>query len=178
MLRLTSSRLGSLLAGRPSAALTSSSKGRPASQQSHEVSDSVDMSRPTYYDRVDMPLPDKPYKDVLSDAEEKLKQKEKGPWSQLTNEEKVALYRLKFSQSYAEMKAPTGEWKTVLGGMLFFLGFTGLVVWWQRIYVYPPRPRTLEDDWKARQLQRMLDMRINPVEGLSSKWDYDKGQWK
>ncbi|XP_043972105.1 cytochrome c oxidase subunit 4 isoform 2, mitochondrial [Gambusia affinis] len=164
MLRLTSSRLGSLLARRPTAALTSSSKGRPASQQSHGVSEAEDMSRPTYYERVDMPLPDKPYKDVLSEAEEKLKQKEKGPWSQLTKEEKVALYRLKFSQSYAEMKAPTGEWKTVLGGMFFFLGFTGLVVWWQRIYVYPPSPRTLDDDWKAMQIQRMLDMRINPVQ--------------
>ncbi|XP_014869859.1 cytochrome c oxidase subunit 4 isoform 2, mitochondrial isoform X1 [Poecilia latipinna] len=188
MLRLTSSRLGSLLAGRPTAALTFSIKGRAASQQSHEVSEALDMSRPMYYDRVDMPLPDKPYKDVLSEAEQKLKQKEKGPWSQLTNEEKVAcksrpllnlkVYRLKFCQSYSEMKAPSAEWKTVLGGVLFFLGFTGLVVWWQRIYVYPPRPRTLEDDWKAMQLQRMLDMRINPVEGLSAKWDYDKGQWK
>ncbi|PWA32894.1 hypothetical protein CCH79_00016437 [Gambusia affinis] len=154
MLRLTSSRLGSLLARRPTAALTSSSKGRPASQQSHGVSEAEDMSRPTYYERVDMPLPDKPYKDVLSEAEEKLKQKEKGPWSQLTNEEKVALYRLKFSKSYAKMKAPTGEWKTVLGGMFFFLGFT----------VYPPSPRTLDDDWKAMQIQRMLDMRINPVQ--------------
>ncbi|KAM4738302.1 cytochrome c oxidase subunit 4 isoform 2, mitochondrial [Anableps anableps] len=181
MLRLTSGRLGSLLARRPAAALTTSttsSRVRMVSQQSHEVSETVDMSRPMYYDRLDTPLPDKPFKDVLSDAEESLKQKEKGPWSQLTNEEKIALYRLMFSQSYAEMKAPTGEWKTVVGGMFFFLGFTGLVVWWQRIYVYPPHPRTVDDDWQAMQLQRMLDMRINPVEGFSAKWDYDKGQWK
>lgn len=39
-----------------------------------------------------------------------------------------------FHQTYPEMKQKTSEWKTVLGGIFFFLGFTGLVVWWQRIY--------------------------------------------
>lgn len=55
-----------------------------------EVSESVDMSQPMYWDRVDIPLPDKPYKDVLTDADKSLKQKEKGPWGQLTKEEKIA----------------------------------------------------------------------------------------
>uniref|UniRef100_A0A1A8KI04 Cytochrome c oxidase subunit 4 n=2 Tax=Nothobranchius kuhntae TaxID=321403 RepID=A0A1A8KI04_NOTKU len=173
MLRLTSGRLGSLLVRRTSVMSASSSR-----MASHEVSDTADMSRPMYCDRLDIPLPDKPYRDVLTDAEESLKQKEKGPWSQLSREEKIALYRLSFCQTYAEMKKPTGEWKTVIGGIFFFVGFTGLVVWWQRIYVYPPRPRTFDPEWQAKQLQRMLDMRVNPIQGFSAKWDYEKGQWK
>lgn len=55
-----------------------------------EVTEAVDMSRPMYWDRLDTPLPDKLYKDELSAAEKSLKEKEKGPWSQLTNEEKIA----------------------------------------------------------------------------------------
>lgn len=55
-----------------------------------EVAESVDMSQPMYWDRRDTPLPDKRYKDVLTGADESLKQKEKGPWSQLTKEEKIA----------------------------------------------------------------------------------------
>lgn len=45
-----------------------------------------------------------------------------------------AVYRMMFCQTYQEMKQPTDEWKTVLGTTLIFLGFTGLVVWWQRVY--------------------------------------------
>lgn len=44
--------------------------------------------------------------------------------------------------------------------------------------VYPERPRTFDDDWQAKQLKRMLDMRVNPVHGFAAKWDYEKGQWK
>ncbi|XP_017568245.1 cytochrome c oxidase subunit 4 isoform 2, mitochondrial [Pygocentrus nattereri] len=176
MLRLTAGRLGSLLSRRAMAPL-SISNTRMASH-GHEVSEQADMSVPLYWDRRDTPLPDRPYQDTLSDADKSLKQKEKGPWNGLSNEEKLALYRIMFKETYAEMKKPSNEWKTVVGGILFFIGITGLVVLWQRIYVYPPPPHTFDEEWEAKQVKRMLDMRVNPVQGFSSKWDYEKGQWK
>lgn len=48
------------------------------------------MSRPMYWDREDIPLPDRAYKEELTDADRSLKQKEKGPWGQLSKEEKIA----------------------------------------------------------------------------------------
>ncbi|KAF7658715.1 hypothetical protein LDENG_00009220 [Lucifuga dentata] len=173
MLRLTASRVGSVLARR--AILTGNAR---MASHGHEVIETVDMSKPMYWDRLDIPLPDRPYKDELTAADKSLKQKEQGPWTQLTKEEKIALYRLMFCQTYPEMKQPTEEWKTVMGGIFIFLGFTGLVVWWQSLYVYPPQPRTFGEEWQAKQLKRMLDMRVDPIEGFSAKWDYEKGQWK
>ena len=55
-----------------------------------EVTTTVDMSKPLYCDRQDTPLPDRAYKDVLDAADKGLKQKEKGPWGQLSKEEKIA----------------------------------------------------------------------------------------
>ncbi|KAL2104145.1 hypothetical protein ACEWY4_001013 [Coilia grayii] len=175
MLHLTTGRLGSLLTRRGIMALTTSNV-RMASH-GHAV-EQADMSVPMYCDRIDTPLPDRIYKDELSATEKSLKQKEKGPWAQLTDEEKLALYRISFKSTYAEMKQPDGEWKTVVAGMLFFFGITGLIVIWQGIYVYPETPHTFAPEWKAKQAQRMLDMRVNPVEGFASQWDYEKKQWK
>jgi len=59
-----------------------------------------------------------------------LKEKEKGDWKKLSIEEKKALYRASFRQTFSEMDAPTGEWKGILG-------FTAMVlaggVW---LYLY------------------------------------------
>lgn len=42
------------------------------------------------------------------------------------------MYRMKFNETYAEMNKGTNEWKTILGGVLFFLGLTGLILIWQK----------------------------------------------
>ncbi|KAM8829534.1 cytochrome c oxidase subunit 4 isoform 2, mitochondrial isoform 1-T1 [Synchiropus picturatus] len=174
MLRAVAGRVGSLLLRRSTAAPV----GVRMSSHPQDVVEATDMSRPMYSDRLDTPLPDRPYRMDLTPEQMTLKQKEKGPWAQLSKEEKIALYRLKFNQTYAEMKQPSSEWKTVMGCIFIFFGLTGLVVWWQSIYVYPARPRTFDKEWQAKQLKRMLDMRVNPVEGFSAKWDYEKGRWK
>lgn len=44
--------------------------------------------------------------------------------------------------------------------------------------VFPKKPLTLTDEWKSQQLQRILDMKGNPVQGLASQWDYEKKEWK
>ncbi|CAM4639948.1 unnamed protein product [Lepidochelys olivacea] len=151
---------------------------RAAHGHSGHVATQEDMSVPRYYDKRSSPLPDVPYCKELGAEQKALKEKEKGSWKQLSNEEKVALYHLKFNQTFAQMNRPSNEWKTVLGGMFVFFGFTGLIVWWQRVYVFPPKPHTLTEEWKAQQVKRMLDMRMNPIQGFSAKWDYDKNEWK
>ncbi|XP_029468846.1 cytochrome c oxidase subunit 4 isoform 1, mitochondrial isoform X2 [Rhinatrema bivittatum] len=133
---------------------------------------------PVYFDHRVFPLPEGTFQRELGPEQAALKEKEKGSWKQLSNQEKVALYRIKFDKSFAEMNRPSHEWKTVLGGIFLFFGFTGLIVWWQRVYVYPPLPHTLAEDWKAMQTQRMLEMRVGPIQGFSSKWDYEKKEWK
>ncbi|XP_016395771.1 cytochrome c oxidase subunit 4 isoform 1, mitochondrial-like [Sinocyclocheilus rhinocerous] len=143
----------------------------------HDV-DVVDCSVPQYNNRLDTPLPDVPFVRNLSVEQKKLKENEKGSWTQLTKEEKLALYRLTHELSYAEMRQGSKEWMTVLGGVFIFLGFTGLLVWWQRVYVYGDVPHTLSQESVAQQTQRMIDMRVNPVHGFSNKWDYEKKQWK
>uniref|UniRef100_A0A8C8RIS1 Cytochrome c oxidase subunit 4 n=1 Tax=Pelusios castaneus TaxID=367368 RepID=A0A8C8RIS1_9SAUR len=133
---------------------------------------------PSYFDCRAVPLPEKEYVNDLSLEQKALKEKEKASWNALSTNEKIELYRIKFAKTFAEMNRKSNEWKTVIGGMMIFLGFTGLIIIWQKIYVFGPVPHTLSEEWVAMQTKRMLDMRTNPVQGLSSKWDYEKNEWK
>ncbi|KAM7146674.1 cytochrome c oxidase subunit 4 isoform 1, mitochondrial isoform 2-T6 [Macrochelys suwanniensis] len=144
----------------------------------HGVAKVEDYALPSYIDRRDIPLPQLEYIKNLSAEQKALKEKEKASWSALSIDEKVGLYRIKFNETFAEMNRGSNEWKTVVGGMLFFFGVTALIVIWQRLYVYGPVPHTFSEEWVAMQTKRMLDMRVNPIEGFSAKWDYDKNEWK
>ncbi|XP_015282577.1 PREDICTED: cytochrome c oxidase subunit 4 isoform 1, mitochondrial [Gekko japonicus] len=144
----------------------------------HGIVKAEDFSVPAYVDCRATPLPPIDYTKSLSSEQKALKEKEKASWASLSVDEKVALYRIKFHETYAEMNRGSNEWKTVFGGVFFFLALTGLIFIWQKKYVLGPVPHTLSDEWVAMQTKRMLDMRVNPVQGLSSKWDYEKNEWK
>ncbi|NXC62987.1 COX41 oxidase, partial [Aleadryas rufinucha] len=87
---------------------------------------------PAYVNRRDVPLPEVAFVRDLSAQQKALKEKEKASWSALSVDEKVELYRIKFSETYAEMNKGTNEWKTILGGVFLFLGFTGVILIWQK----------------------------------------------
>ncbi|XP_029773116.1 cytochrome c oxidase subunit 4 isoform 2, mitochondrial isoform X3 [Suricata suricatta] len=88
-----------------------------------------------YHAQRSYPMPDEPFCTELNAEQRALKEKEKGSWTQLSHDEKVALYRLQFHETFAEMNRRSNEWKTVMGCVFFFFGFTALMIWWQRIYV-------------------------------------------
>jgi len=131
----------------------------------------------SYVDRIMTPFPAIRFKEVTGDLVG-IKEKEKGDWKKLSNEEKKALYRASFCQTYTEMQAPTGHWKSIVGCTLGFVALS----WWayllMKVFVYPPLPKSFDLEHRQAQLRRMIDLRVDPVDGLSSKWDYENNRWK
>ncbi|XP_037960386.1 cytochrome c oxidase subunit 4 isoform 1, mitochondrial [Teleopsis dalmanni] len=132
---------------------------------------------PVYYDRVDYPMPAVRFREPNNEINA-LRQKEKLDWKKLSMQEKKALYRASFCQTFAEVKAPTGEWKMHIGMMLLFGSAAIWVCMLMNIFVYDPLPVTFDEPHQKAQLERMLDLEVNPVTGLSSQWDYENKKWK
>ena len=90
-----------------------------------------------------------------------------------------ALYRASFCQTLAEVEAPTGEGKSILGCVLVAVSVGIWGYFWMKSVVYGALPDTITSDEKQKaQIDRMIAIRANPVEGISSNYDYEKGQWK
>ncbi|KAF0287711.1 Cytochrome c oxidase subunit 4 isoform 2, mitochondrial [Amphibalanus amphitrite] len=134
--------------------------------------------QPNYIDRVDYPIPAVRFKEETPQIKA-LREKEKGDWKNLTKEEVQELYRATFCRTFAEIQAPTGEWKLALGGTLIACSLAIWVYIWMKLFVYDKMPATITDPQRVEaQVQRMIDLRMNPVQGVASNWDYEKGQWK
>ena len=39
-------------------------------------------------------------------------------------------------------------------------------------------PVTFSEERQKAQLERMLDLEVNPVTGIASEWDYQNKKWK
>ena len=62
-----------------------------------------------------------------------IRKKELGDWKKITVHEKKVLYRASYCQTFAEMNAPTGEWKMITGMILIALGVSmWMVIWCQK----------------------------------------------
>jgi len=130
-----------------------------------------------YQDRTDFPFPAIRYKEV--DAQLKaLIQKEKGDWKNLSLEDKKTLYRYNFRQTFSEILAPTGEWKAILAAVLTTMGISLWIYAFMKKCVYGPMPASTTEEAKQAQLERMIALRVNPISGVASKWDYENNRWK
>jgi len=132
----------------------------------------------TYADTFQAPFPAIRFKEETPEIA-KIIAKEKGDWKKMTLEEKKALYRHSFCQTFAELHEPTGEWKKVGGITLFFVSLAIWAMIWMKMYVYAPLPETMTNQEHIKKnIQKMIDMRVNPVQGMSSHYDYEKNEWK
>lgn len=130
-----------------------------------------------YQDRLDFPMPAIRFRE----PDEKIcaiREKERCDWKKMNIEEKKALYRYSFCQTFAEMKAPTGEWKIPIGVGFWACTLGYIYVLVCNTYLCPPYPDTFEPERRRAQLKRMLDLEFNMVEGIAHFWDYDNDKWK
>ncbi|KAK3085503.1 hypothetical protein FSP39_004296 [Pinctada imbricata] len=106
-----------------------------------------------------------------------LREKEKGDWKNLTIPEIKTLYRANFCQTYAEMTAPTGEWKGLTADILFWMAITLLyTVWMDQTENQPLNTETVE--WRQAMIEHYIIRRRNPISGISSWFDYETGKFK
>merc|ERR1712233_304989 len=132
----------------------------------------------SYFDSVMAPFPAIRFKEDVGEIA-LLREKEKGDWKKMTLEEKKALYRASFCQTLVEVEAPTGEWKSILGMVLVAVSVGIWGYFWMKSVVYGELPDSITSDEKQKaQIDRMIAIRSNPVEGIASNYDYEKGQWK
>ncbi|XP_014234404.1 cytochrome c oxidase subunit 4 isoform 1, mitochondrial-like [Trichogramma pretiosum] len=119
---------------------------------------------PIYTDLADFPMPAIRYKEITPDLQA-LREKEKGDWKKLSIEDKKQLYRASFRQTFAEMEAPSGDWKGVLGITLLGVSFSLWFYVWLKHYVYPPLPITFDEEHRLAQLERMKLLDVAPISG-------------
>jgi len=130
-----------------------------------------------YQDRTDFPFPAIRYKEA--DAQIKaLIQKEKGDWKNLSLEDKKTLYRYSFRLTFSEIDAPTGDWKAIIAGVLTSVALSLWIYAFMKKFVYGPMPASTSEEAKKAQLERMIQLRVNPISGVASKWDYENNRWK
>ncbi|KAG8188202.1 hypothetical protein JTE90_021224 [Oedothorax gibbosus] len=130
-----------------------------------------------YIDRVDYPMPAIRFRENTSESRA-LREKEKGDWKKLSVAEKKALYRHSFCLTFAEQRAPTGDWKYNVGGVAAFAGLMFWAYWALKTFVYPPMPASMSPEHQAKMLERMVQLRVDPIDGLTSKYDYENNRWK
>lgn len=131
-----------------------------------------------YYDAIETPCPPVRFKspnpEILA-----LREKERGEWRALTIEEKKKLYRSNFCRTFSEIEAPTVEGRRIFGTFLMALCVPIIAYVIAKKTVFPPLPDSLSDDGKKKLVRWYIESRADPMDGgISSKWDYEKNQWK
>ncbi|XP_024937698.1 cytochrome c oxidase subunit 4 isoform 1, mitochondrial-like [Cephus cinctus] len=118
----------------------------------------------SYLDRVDFPFPAIRFRRSTPELMA-LREKERGDWRKLSIAEKKCLYRSSFCQTFAEIEASMGEWKSILGWTLFHIG---LALWlWIiiHIFVHNEAPASFSPESRIQQYYRQVAINNQPFSG-------------
>lgn len=131
-----------------------------------------------YFDRPELPCPPIRFKEPTAEMDA-LRKKEQGSWTGLSLDEKKKLYRYSFCQTFKEMEAPNCEGRRVFGNVLMLISIPIVAFCIMKMTLYPPLPDSMSDAGKKTLVRWYIDARVDPMDGgISSKWDYEKNQWK
>ncbi|XP_008553782.1 cytochrome c oxidase subunit 4 isoform 1, mitochondrial [Microplitis demolitor] len=123
---------------------------------------------PHYMDLWDYPFPSIRFKEITPDLQV-LKDKEKGDWKKLSLDEKKTLYRASFCQTFAELDAPDGYWKCIIGCVLIGISLALWIFMYIKFYVYSPLPESFSPESQAAQLKRLRQLDVNPIWGINKR---------
>uniref|UniRef100_A0A8D9B835 Cytochrome c oxidase subunit 4 n=1 Tax=Cacopsylla melanoneura TaxID=428564 RepID=A0A8D9B835_9HEMI len=134
-----------------------------------------------YSDSVFYPFPAIRYKvfecDLLL-----LREKEKGHWNNLTLDDKRALYRASFRQTFAEFTKcsayPDTEFRGALGLSMMVVAVALFYYAFLKAYVLPPLPTSLTPEGWEKTISKQIALKWNPITGIASYWDYENDRWK
>jgi len=133
--------------------------------------------RPLYFDSPDCPFPAIRYREVTPELCA-VREKELGDWKKLSLDDKKLLYRHSFCQTYAEFQHFSPEWKICLGVALWLVAIGMGISIAMKAKLYGELPETFDDEHQSAQLRRIIQLQMNPITGISSKWCYHENKWK
>lgn len=97
-----------------------------------------------------------------------LQAKEEGPWTELTTQEKIDLYKAQFPKTIAEEKTEEPYVKKLVGMLSILMAVSVGLFAFLKKYVGPERPRTLTVEWQEDAKKLARQRRANPITGVSS----------
>merc|ERR1719250_534178 len=113
----------------------------------------------TYIDSVMAPFPAIRFKEDKGEIAA-LRTKEQGDWKKLTTEEKKALYRASFCQTLAEVEAPTGEGKSIIGCVLVAVSIGIWLYLGMVFFVYGDLPDSFSEERMKAQIDLWLRLEM------------------
>lgn len=103
-----------------------------------------------------------------------IKEKAKGDWKELTDEERVRLYRAEHQVTFAEMGYTPSYGFQVMGGFFWTLAAIFPVYWFIKTFILSPAPYQLHPDYMNMLEDRLDAVHHHPLWGPGDKY-YDEG---
>ncbi|KAG5438181.1 hypothetical protein PCANB_003032 [Pneumocystis canis] len=109
------------------------------------------------------------------DIQRKLNERQRGPWSELTMDEKKAVHFIAFGPyGSRSIIHPPGFFKKVIIGTIGTIFISAILFYCIRSFAEPP-PKTMTKEWQEASNELLKTQKVEPITGISSKGYTGKG---